>query len=193
MPIVATLTGNKLYLSANDLREKSWDLVEQIVNARFFPDYLIAVWRGGTVIGMYLHEVFKRLGLKMDHYPIKAGSYSGVRQRSKVVLEGMEVVLRRIKKNNYQNILLVDDVFETGHTLKVIKQRLPAVNVKIAVPYWKEDANETELRPDFYVENLSKKTWIVFPHEFEGLSDEEIKIKGSVYDRLQRMKSIIQP
>ncbi len=35
-----SIVGDKLYVSANTLRTKSWELVEQVVMDDFIPDYL---------------------------------------------------------------------------------------------------------------------------------------------------------
>ena len=171
--------NNKLFLSADELRSKSWQLAEKVLKD-FSPEYLIAIWRGGSVIGMYLHEYFKAAGLSLGHSPLKAASYIGIQERKEVELEGFEHIQEKLKNRGIKRILLVDDVFESGNTMKAIKEKLPDVDVRIATPYWKEDANETDIVPDYYVENLSKKLWIVFPHELQGLNKEEVFFKGVV-------------
>ena len=53
---------------------------------------------------------------------------------------------------------------------KACKKNTP--NIRIATPYYKPENNQTNRKPDYYLQETSK--WIVFPHELTGLSLEEI-------------------
>jgi len=55
--------------------------------------------------------------------------------------------------------------------------------MKVACIYWKPEKNETDIVPDFYL--LKTNEWIVFPHELENLTPEEIKEKSKeIYEIL---------
>ena len=77
-------------------------------------------------------------------------------------------------------VLVVDDVFDTGRTAEAVHKKLEALgcDMKMACVYWKPEKNQTQHRPDFHVTTIDK--WIVFPHEIEGLSPEEIEQKDPV-------------
>jgi len=45
--------------------------------------------------------------------------------------------------------------------------------IRIATPFYKPDNNNTANKPDYYLHETNK--WLVFPHELEGLSIDEIK------------------
>ena len=64
--------------------------------------------------------------------------------------------------------------------MKACSERLKQIpaDVRIATVFWKPDANLTDIQPDFYMN--ATNDWIVFPHELEGLTDEEIRIKDPV-------------
>jgi hypothetical protein len=49
---------------------------------------------------------------------------------------------------------------------------MPA-SVKVACPWYKPSRNMTDITPDFYVHATDK--WLVFPHEMQGLTLEEIR------------------
>lgn len=76
-------------------------------------------------------------------------------------------------------MLIVDDVFDSGHSLEAIiktlkekcRRNMPEV-VKIATVYYKPKRNLTDLVPDFYIHETD--AWLVFPHELHGLTEEEI-------------------
>jgi hypothetical protein len=76
-------------------------------------------------------------------------------------------------------LLLVDDVFDSGNSLQAVldtlalksRKNLPH-DIRIATVYYKPGNNQTSLTPDFYVHETDR--WLVFPHELDGLSSEEI-------------------
>ena len=45
--------------------------------------------------------------------------------------------------------------------------------IRIAAPYFKPLNNETKRKPDYYLHETDR--WLVFPHELEGLTAEEIR------------------
>ena len=45
-------------------------------------------------------------------------------------------------------------------------------DIRIATAYYKPDSNRTDLVPDYYVHRTDR--WLVFPHELDGLTREEI-------------------
>ncbi|TGY91558.1 hypothetical protein E5162_14190 [Marinicauda pacifica] len=76
-------------------------------------------------------------------------------------------------------LLIVDDVFDRGHSLETLIGRLregcgPAMpgEVKTACVWYKPTRRETELAPDYYVHETAR--WLVCPHELEGLTPDEI-------------------
>ena len=44
--------------------------------------------------------------------------------------------------------------------------------IKIATPYYKPNKSQTGNKPDYYLHETDQ--WLVFPHELDGLSVEEI-------------------
>jgi hypothetical protein len=76
-------------------------------------------------------------------------------------------------------LLLVDDVFDSGRSLEAViaelkrrcRRNLPD-NIRIATVYYKSTRNRSTLIPDYYLKDTGE--WLVFPHEIQGLSREEI-------------------
>jgi len=52
-----------------------------------------------------------------------------------------------------------------------MRRNLPK-DIRIATPWFKPKNNTTELMPDYYIHDTDQ--WLVFPHELDGLSREEI-------------------
>ncbi len=174
------MTINKIYLNANQLLEDSFKLADNIHQSGFKPDFVIGIWRGGAPVGVYVQEYLDYVGISSEHFSIRTRSYTGINQQAEVEIQGLEYLLSQIKAGD--NILLVDDVFDTGRTIKAIFTELAALsktvdlntcNIKVACPWYKPSRNLTSLTPDFYLHET--EDWLVFPHELVGLTMEEIR------------------
>jgi hypoxanthine phosphoribosyltransferase len=172
---------DKLFVSARQLNIDSVRLGRKIWADGFRPDFLIGIWRGGTPPGIIIHEYLRMRGVEPYHTTIKTQSYQGMRRGDGgVEIKGLEHVIDVIE--SHHQLLLVDDVFDTGHTMAAIvaeirkraRRNCPAC--RIATVYYKPERNETDIQPDYSV--LETDDWIVFPHELEGLSPSEIRAKG---------------
>lgn len=65
-----------------------------------------------------------------------------------------------------KNILIIDEICDTGETLNFISEWLRkngAKSIKTAVLHLKPSANTTGFKPDWYVEEIDK--WIIYPWE----------------------------
>jgi uncharacterized protein len=51
------------------------------------------------------------------------------------------------------------------------RRNLPG-RIRIATVYYKPTRNRSRLEPDFYVQETDR--WLVFPHEIQGLTRDEI-------------------
>jgi hypoxanthine phosphoribosyltransferase len=77
--------------------------------------------------------------------------------------------------------LIIDDVFDTGRSVETLLRELERQcegnmpeTVRIATVYYKPKRNRTEREPDYNVHETDD--WLVFPHELEGLSEDEIRL-----------------
>ena len=167
---------NKVYLDARAYLRDSWRLARQILDSGWRPEVLFALWRGGAAVGAAVHEFLKVKGIPLRHMPIKCASYTGIgKSESKVEFSHADEVFASLEPGT--RVLVVDDVFDTGRTAAAVRGRLAALqcDVKIACVYWKPSKNVTDGTPDFHVRKL--EDWIVFPHEIEGLTPDEIAQK----------------
>jgi hypoxanthine phosphoribosyltransferase len=168
---------DKTVLSAQDLLEDSFRLGVQILESGFEPTMIIAIWRGGTPVGMAVQEVFAYCGVESDHIAIRTSSYVGVDERGAVAVHGLNYIIKKIRHDD--RVLIIDDVFDTGNTIKAvvdeIRQRARGNapdDIRTAVPWFKPTRNETDMVPDFYLKETAE--WLVFPHELDALTQEEM-------------------
>ncbi len=168
----------KIYLTAQDLLLDSFELGIRIFKSGFRPSFIIGIWRGGTPVGIAVQEILDHLGVETDHIAIRTSSYYGIDKREKKVrVHGLEYVVRNA--NWEDGLLIVDDVLDTGNSLKAILEALKARmrrniprDVRIATAWYKPKKNVTDIVPDFYIHETDD--WLVFPHELDGLTREEI-------------------
>ena len=131
-----------------------------------------------------VHEFLKVAGWNVQHIPLKCASYSGIGENSdEVEFTHGDIVFRMFAAGS--RVLVVDDVFDTGKTAAAVKARLDVTGAdsRIACVYWKPEKNVTALKPDYFTRDAGND-WIVFPHEMEGLSREEIGRKDPVLAEL---------
>jgi hypoxanthine phosphoribosyltransferase len=69
-----------------------------------------------------------------------------------------------------KEILVVDDILDTGTTLKFFMEKTGLVhkeNFKIATIHWNDRNGLLNLKPDYWVDKKKENTWIVYPWETE--------------------------
>ena len=172
----------KTYLFSNDITRDSFLLAREILDSGYQPDAVIALWRGGTPIGIAIQEFFKVKGIRCYHTAVKCTSYTGIEESGAPVVENLENVLEHLTPDT--RVLVVDDIFDTGRTAKCMHDIITRVtpHVRIATLYFKPSRNTTDMKPDYYIHVTDK--WIVFPHELDGLTEEEIREKDPFIHRL---------
>ena len=177
--------GNKIYISANDYLRDSFRLARMILDSGWLPEDLIALWRGGAPVGVSVHEFLHYHGLRPRHRVLKCQSYTGIQTRNReVVFENAEDIFRSVVAGS--RVLVIDDVFDTGNTARAVFDRLApfGAEVRLATVYWKPSQNKTAMKPDYYIRETDD--WVVFPHELDGLTPDEVKLKDPViYDLLK--------
>ena len=169
---------SKKYISPDRFQEDVWRLASKVRSSGWKPDLIVALWRGGATVGISIHEFLKTTGWDVNHIPLKCASYTGIGENAgDVVFTLGDEIFSMIKPGD--RVLVADDVFDTGKSAKAMKERLDAIGaeMKLAAVYWKSANNTTDLKPDFYVEDMSDE-WIVFPHELAGLTADELTAKN---------------
>ncbi len=169
---------DKTVLSAQDLLEDSFDLGLKVLESGFRPTMIIAIWRGGTPVGLAVQEILAYTGVESDHIAIRTSSYVGVDQRGAVAVHGLNYIIKKICHDD--RVLIVDDVFDTGNTIAAVIDELTRrarantpEDIRIAVPWYKPSRNETDLVPHYYIHETAE--WLVFPHELDALSPDELR------------------
>ena len=170
---------NKIYISAQSLLEDSYRLGKQILESDFRPNFIVGVWRGGTPVGISVQEMLAFFGQQSDHIAVRTSLYKGLDVREKRVrVHGLDYLITHM--DHEDSLLIVDDVFDTGRSIDAIinaleskmRRNCPA-QIRVATPWFKPNKNATTRIPDYYTHETDD--WLVFPHELDGLTGEEIR------------------
>ena len=187
----------KHFVTPNSLYNDSIALALKIRDSGFRPSFIVGLWRGGTPPGIIVHEILSFCNIEADHIPIRTARYDNSKTNeitSETVVDGLDYIVEKANKND--SLLFVDDVFDTGLTMRDVIEELKKrsrlntpEDIRIATVYYKPKKNRTEIKPNFYIHETDK--WIVFPHEFRGLTLEEIsKGKGEYVGKLLRKNGV---
>ena len=187
---------DKLFIQPAELLEDSFKLAWQVYESGYRPNYIIGVWRGGAPIGIAVQEFLHILKVPSDHIAIRTSYYKGIGEtQESVQVYGLNYVIKQVESED--SLLIVDDVHDTGISVQQIISDLKTAckkntpEIKVATPYFKPSKNKTKRKPDFYIHETEK--WLVFPHELEGLSLEEIiKNKPSLNEFFEKIKPFIK-
>jgi hypoxanthine phosphoribosyltransferase len=185
--------ADKHFIGASQLLEDSYNLAWSIFESGYRPNYIIGVWRGGSPIGIAVQELLDVLGIESDHIAIRTSYYSGLGEtKDSVEVYGLSYMIKKLESED--SLLIVDDVFDTGKSIDQIITDLKAAckkntpEIRIATPYFKPSQNKTDRKPDYYLHETDK--WLVFPHELEGLTyDEIVRNKPELKDLADKIKS----
>ena len=131
------------------------DLALRIRSSGFKPDYIVGVSRGGWTPGRILSDLLENsrtANIKIEFY-VGIGKTAGKPVVTQVLAEDV----------TKKNVLVVDDVSDTGDSLKVAVDHMAergAAAIKTATVYFKPNST---FKPDFYADTTSD--WIIFPWE----------------------------
>lgn len=110
------------------------------------PLTVIGIMTGSIVL---LADLIRKLNMPLRVGVVQASSYRGGTERGELVVDA-----DWMPDVQGHDILLVDDIFDTGHTLKRILEQLKpsgAASIRSAVLLTKKGRTEVDIRPDYNV------------------------------------------
>lgn len=162
----------KVYVSWSDVQRQVQEIIRQMTLDGWTPDYVVGITRGGltpaNLISQYLGCPMETLKVSISEDKCESNLWMA----EEAFGYDMDVP---------KNILIVDDINDSGATLSWIKKDWPSGchpndpkwkniwgdNVRVAVLYDNE-SSESTLGIDYSAETINKfedPQWIVFPWE----------------------------
>ena len=148
----------KVYIDYAQFGEKLKQLYHKIHRGGV-PTTIIGIASGGLNLSSPLAN-----WLKCKHIGISIHFYDGDRLAGKPYFASIPTFPTDVK-----NILLVDDILESGTTINYFEEQtklVHGVNFKIATLHWNPNGR-FGIKPDYYVDKKRDNTWIVYPWETE--------------------------
>jgi hypoxanthine phosphoribosyltransferase len=144
---------NKIYINRTDLHGMMNKLTRSIVDNSKKYKSIVGIANGGLAISNCLSYF-----LLLPHITITIRLRDG--KAVDASLDGMEKVTKPF--------LWVDDIIDSGETLKYFKQQgyIQGVDFDVATLHWCPKNSRGE-RPDYYVATKEVTDWIVYPWEKE--------------------------
>jgi hypoxanthine phosphoribosyltransferase len=142
-------------VSWNQACRLSRKLANHIQQDNYKPDIVIAIARGGYVPARILCDIldiYNLASVRISHYTSGACKAEQARLTSPLCVDIKNL-----------NVLVVDDVTDTGDTLQLALdhiQGLGPADIKIAVLHHKKVSH---LAPDYYAKEIIKWRWITYP------------------------------
>jgi len=162
----------------NDISKLCKELAKKIKASGYRVDVIVAVARGGWVPARILAdllEIKELYSVKTEHWGMVATitGEAKITQPLNVSLDG-------------KNVLIVDDVADTGETIKIVREHvknLMAKDIRIAVIDYKKTS---KFIPDYYAAEMEGWKWIVYPWSLKE------DIKGLIADRAKKIDEAVR-
>ncbi len=165
--------GKHLYVSWDEYHQLTERLALKVHASGWQFDQILCLARGGMRPGDILSRVFdKPLGImSTSSYRAEAGTIQGRLDMAKYITMPKGELAGRV--------LLVDDLADSGVTLKAVVERLrgmPAISELRSAVIWTKKVSA--YTPDYYVEMLETSPWIHQPFEdYDGMGPEALAKK----------------
>lgn len=196
---------NKTFVAADDLLLDSFRLAVAVRDSGFRPDFLVGLWRGGSAVGIAVQEGLESLGIETDHIAVRT-SYTGqpgyremVDKAESIRVHGLDYLVDKVCQEH--SLLIVDDVYSTGSSVKAVIERLERKarrnlphDIRIAT-VWYRPTERTVRVPDYYIHETAD--WLVLPYELHGLTLQELRERkpeiAPIADRLAALLEARKP
>jgi uncharacterized protein len=183
-PVELDVATDYLYVSARELFLDCLRLGVMISHDESFrPDFLIALWPGGILAGLPVHEVYKYFRMKAgrggrapDHISVNT---SPTRQSYHSQIVGIQYLEDHVSKDD--NLLIIDTTFRAGRVVndvvirlkEALRRNLNHKRIRVASVYYNPDDRSTWTvrpdikKPDYYLKLIRKE--VIYPSSIHKL------------------------
>lgn len=183
-PIEVDVEGDYLYVQPRELLLDCIRLGVTINHdTSFRPDFIIALWPGGVISGLPVHEVHKYFlaksnsgGKAPDHISVNTRS---TRSSYRNQIIGIQYLEAHINKDD--NVLIIDTTFRAGRLVndvvirlkEALRRNLNHKRIRVASVYYNPDDGSTWTvrpdvkKPDYYIKVVKKE--VIYPSSVHKL------------------------
>ena len=189
---------HKVYIPSNKHWQWSYELARRIDLSGWQPDIVIGLYRGGVFSSIIIEDYLRSKGKGALNFPLVCKSYDENTAESKplecivkLTTDNEKDILNLFKeKKRRLNVLILDNICDTGKTLEAVIKKLNEYAMKVTVGaslspedgilsfkfrtaclVWKPEVSHES--PTWWIKESSQDEWIVFSHEFCGINVTE--------------------
>lgn len=167
----ATIDKKFRFLDWYDIDGLCLSLYSQMAKNAYVPDAIIGLLRGGVVPARIMADYF---GIVLDFFALDVKLYEGIGIR-----KASPIMRYAFKHKDIEDkkILVIDDIWDSGKTMRAVLDHFEGKEIVTATLLWKETAIE---KPNYYAEVSKDEEWVVFPwepFEFKRETTEKIGTK----------------
>jgi hypoxanthine phosphoribosyltransferase len=145
---------------------------------KFNIDKIVSISRGGLVASRILSDL---LSISISHITIS--SYLDLKKQKRPYIEETPQ-----KSLNYKTILIVDEVSDTGQTLKKAVKYFKTQKVNRILTATLYIKSKTAFIPNFYIKKID--SWIIFPYELKETAKSFLKIFKSNEKTVKKLEEL---
>jgi hypoxanthine phosphoribosyltransferase len=136
----------EILINEDKIKQKVKELAKKITRMYKGKELTIIAITNGSII--FLADLIRHIPIPLLVDVISASSYGSSTESSEIV-----TILGQIKIDlNNRNVLIIDDIFDTGKTLQSIIKKISQFNpkdIKTCVLLEKPDRHQVDIKPDF--------------------------------------------
>jgi len=141
------------YLTWNDIELACLNIYDQMVKNKYKPDCIIGLSRGGVIPGRLFSDYFDVVEY---FFSLDVKMYTGIKKTME------EAIIRPFHEEIKGKCLVVDDIWDSGMTMRAVLEYLKGKDITTATLYWNGKIKD---RPDYYCHETKCYEWISFPWE----------------------------
>jgi hypoxanthine phosphoribosyltransferase len=168
-------------ISWDEAYQLSRKLAKEIKSSRFRPDLVIAIGRGGfvparIVCDFLLHSLLT--SIKIEHWDIAACKRPEAAVRFPLAVDVQD-----------QSILIIDDVTDTGDTLRAALDYVKSLGAGETKTGVMQHKTTSSVVPDFYADIIKDWRWIIYPwaaHEdLVGFTEKVLSVELETREQIR--------
>jgi len=168
------MTTRLLHVDPDAFLVDTFRLGRKVYLSGFRPKHAISIWRGGTPVGLGVDAFFRSRGVNVSHTTIATDSYVGIGQQAEVTVKNLEHLVQVVCSED--GLLIIDDVYESGHTIQRIVELLRQMaranapeQIVVATVHQKPGRRAYGELPVIALSEIDADVWIDYPHELSDL------------------------
>ena len=144
----------KVNYSIDEMQSAIVEIIEQMTNSNWLPEIILSINRGGCIPGIYLSHKIEKPHKVID-----------VQLRDSLISPNLSVLKECV--SNYNRVLIIDDINDTGNTFSLIKNYSSKFNYEIHFAALINNV-KSKIKTDYFGQLIVKSknpVWYIFPWE----------------------------